>query len=248
MNIELLRQNKSAWEEASERFFGRDPLPSYGPMTPSEDSLQLFQNLKGAKVLDLGCGSGHSLKYMERKGASELWGIDLSNSQIEAARNVLSSTDLPIHLLELPMEMNEGIPTNYFDVIYSIYAVGWTTHLEKTFMNVSSYLKQGGQFIFSWEHPMYNRLNFIENSMVMEKTYLEEGIYRHPAWNEPAYMQQVKISTYVNLLISAGFHIKQIVEESEFANEDYSRSSNRWYNASKASYIPTTIIFSCVKV
>lgn len=33
------------------------------------------------------------------------------------------------------MDDNINIPKNYFDVVYSIYAIGWTTDLDKTIKN-----------------------------------------------------------------------------------------------------------------
>ncbi len=44
------------------------------PYTASEDEIHLFDSIKGKKVLDIGCGSGHSLQYMAEHGAEEVWG------------------------------------------------------------------------------------------------------------------------------------------------------------------------------
>lgn len=40
------------------------------------------------------------------------------------------------------MEEDCGIPKDYFDFVYSIYAIGWTTDLEGTFSRIASYLKK----------------------------------------------------------------------------------------------------------
>ncbi|WP_409974983.1 class I SAM-dependent methyltransferase [Bacillus sp. Bva_UNVM-123] len=80
MNIKSLAINKQSWDEVAHRFFGRNPLPEYGPLAPNEEELNLFGNVRNLKVLDIGCGSGHSLKYMAQHHAGELWGIDLSKS------------------------------------------------------------------------------------------------------------------------------------------------------------------------
>ena len=52
------------------------------------------------------------------------------------------------------------IPKEYFDIVYSIYALGWTSNLRKTLELIYSYLKPGGSFIFSWEHPVYSNLQY----------------------------------------------------------------------------------------
>lgn len=240
MNKSSLSTNKKSWDEVAPRFYGRNPLPEYGPLAPTEDELNLLGDLKGKKVLDIGCGSGHSLKYMHHNHASELWGVDLSSSQIEAARNLLSDTDAT--LFEAPMEENPGIPVNYFDLVYSIYAIGWTTNLDKTLKNIHSYLKTGGIFVFSWEHPFYNRVKQNGAYLMLSQSYHKEGTYDHEAWTHSAIMQQFKVSTYLNALIINGFSIEQVIEEVRLSEEDVERHSNGWYRFDKASYLPTTLI------
>ena len=55
----------------------------------NEEELQLFGDLNNKKVLDIGYGSGHSLRYMADNGVSELWGVDISESQKAAAEETL---------------------------------------------------------------------------------------------------------------------------------------------------------------
>ncbi|WP_257391850.1 class I SAM-dependent methyltransferase [Mesobacillus jeotgali] len=74
---------------------------------------------------------------MHGRNAAELWGLDLSSSQIESAKQLLRDTK--VKLFQSPMESNPGIPPSYFDIIYSIFALGWTTNLEKTHTNIHYY-------------------------------------------------------------------------------------------------------------
>jgi hypothetical protein len=41
------------------------------------------------------------------------------------------------------MERNPGIPTGYFDLVLSVYALGWTNDLPRTLMHVTNYLRPG---------------------------------------------------------------------------------------------------------
>ncbi|KZE69222.1 hypothetical protein AWM68_02845 [Fictibacillus phosphorivorans] len=247
MNIETISLNKKSWEVAAERFFGRTALPEYGPFAPLEDNLNLLGDLQGLKVLDIGCGSGHSLKYMDEKGVAELWGLDLSHQQIKVAHNVLSNTAAKVKLFESPMESNPGIPLNHFELVYSIFALGWTTNLEQTLSNIHSYLKPGGIFVFSWEHPLYSRFNQIEGNILVNKSYLEEGPYDHEAWKTTAIMQQFKVSTYINALISTGFTIEKVVEEVVLPENNRDKYTNSWYSCEKAETAPTTLIIKSSK-
>ena len=144
---EILKTNKCYWDTYADLWFGTTALPTYGVHFVTEDELQLFGDVSGKKMLELCCGSGHSLKYHADRNASELWGVDLSHKQIENARRYLSENGYTANFICSPMEADMDIPKNYFDYIYSIYGIGWTTDLDGTFQKISSYLKKDGIFI-----------------------------------------------------------------------------------------------------
>ncbi|MET3290792.1 UNVERIFIED_CONTAM: ubiquinone/menaquinone biosynthesis C-methylase UbiE [Brevibacillus sp. OAP136] len=244
---DYLLSNKKSWDEVAPRFFGRTALPVYGPFAPTENELNLFGDVVDKKVLEIGCGSGHSLKYMAARGASELWGIDLSDTQIQTARELLSAHRSKLNLFQGPMEKNPGIPNEYFDIVYSIYAIGWTVDLPMTLQQVFSYLKPGGTFIFSWEHPLHSRFVQDGKQLVVKKSYHDEGLQQCEPWNLPAMMNQLKLSTYINELIKSGFQIERVIEDVVITEEIKSGDSAVWYTHQKASLIPATFIIKCTK-
>ncbi|MFF2889300.1 class I SAM-dependent methyltransferase [Paenibacillus sp. NPDC057967] len=244
---EYILSNKKSWDDAAPRFFGRSSLPVYGPFLPTEEELDLFGDVSGKKVLEVGCGSGHSLKYMASNGASELWGIDLSDIQIETARVLLSDSHTKVNLFQGPMEKNPGIPIEHFDIVYSIYAIGWTVDLGQTLQNLYSYLKPGGTFIFSWEHPLHSRISQNGEQIVIHKSYHDEGLQQCEPWDSPAIMNQLKISTYINELIQAGFQLEKVVEDVVIQEEIKSGDPAVWYTHKKASLVPPAFIIKCTK-
>ncbi len=238
--------NKKSWEKAAERFFGRDALPSYGPFSLREDELRLFGDVTGKKVLDIGCGSGHSLIYMGTAGAAELWGVDFCAKQIGAASNVLADQSVPVTLFESPMEEDPGLPGGYFDIVYSIYALGWTVDLNRTLSNIHGYLKPGGSFIFSWEHPFHDRLAYEEGSFVLNKSYNEEGPEFNEGWKREVVIHHRKLSTYINSLIEAGFLLEKIIDDVALPGIP-SDEPSKWYSTQKAELVPATFIIKATK-
>jgi SAM-dependent methyltransferase len=93
-----LEINQAAWDRVAPLFFGGTALPQYGPLAPTENELNLL-DARAQKVLELGCGSGHSLRYLAERGATELWGIDLS-----AGANCLCQRDAPAIRLDLAFD------------------------------------------------------------------------------------------------------------------------------------------------
>jgi ubiquinone/menaquinone biosynthesis C-methylase UbiE len=247
---EILKMNKTCWDAVAPKFFGVEALPEYGPYTVTEDELNLFDVIKDKKVLEIGCGSGHSLKYMAKHGAKELWGLDLSKTQIDLATETLKNERA--RLFNGAMEEDLGIPHNYFDIVYSIYAIGWTVDLNKTFRQVYSYLKEGGSFIFSWEHPFYPHINVENNKLFINSAYQEEDTVTFENFkyeNHPAMLQRRKMSTYINELISVGFSIEKLVEgevSSKYEGQT-AQYSERYYSLYKTRQVPNTFIIKARK-
>ncbi len=72
-----------------------------------------------------------------------------------------------------PMEINLGIPADYFNIVYSIYALGWIVDLERTFRLIFSYLKKDGMLIFSWDHPFVHCVNIEDDKLIFNGSYFE---------------------------------------------------------------------------
>lgn len=241
---EGLKINKASWDAAAERFFGKTALPEYGPHAPSEKELNLLGNVAGKKALEIGCGSGHSILYMLDQGIEEIWGLDLSSVQIRTAQEVCGNND-KVTLIESSMEENPGIPLEYFDLVYSIYALGWTLDLGSTLRNIYSYLKPGGSFVFSWEHPIHSRVIYEQNLLVFHSSYHDERPVLGEWKPRPAVFSHRKLRTFINQLIEAGFRIEKVIEEVRVHHA--MKNENSWYSTVKAEYFPATFIVKAAK-
>lgn len=250
MKTDVLKQNQKSWNTVADHFKGVDALPSFGPFAQTEKELHLFDLIHDKKVLDIGCGSGHSLAYMNEQGAAELWGIDFSKRQIDTAGETLKEFQANLHCSA--MEEDIGLPKNYFDIVYSVYAIGWTTDLESTFNLIYSYLKPGGSFLFSWDHPLYAHLKSENGIISLKGSYQEEGTIRYENFkgeNAPVAIPLRKFSTYLNTLIKAGFAIEEVVETAvpDELKKTETEQSDRYYSLYKAQKFPTTMIIKARK-
>lgn len=135
------------------------------------------------------------------------------------------------------MEEECGIPEDYFDFVYSIYAIGWTTDLEGTFRRIGSYLKKDGVFIFSWSHPIHTCVAGEDDKLVFKKCYFDESWYSVTLGESTLTLSDRKLSTYVNALAKAGFVIEQLIEESD---DEIMQSRNSDF-ANKAKMLPVTL-------
>lgn len=247
---DALAINRAGWDKVAARFYGGTALPIYGPLAPTEESLQLLGPLEGARVLELGCGSGHSLLYAARKGAAEVWGLDLSGTQIAFAAEVLRDVEPAPRLFVSPMECDPGIPSDYFDVAFSIYGLGWTTDLRSTLALVVRYLKPGGAFVFSGEHPAYGCIEYDGGRYVVARPYAIDGPELHESWNGVAIVIQHRtLGTFVTETARAGLVIDSLIEAeldptlATVAHQDPAR----WYSLARARLVPTTFVLKAHK-
>lgn len=259
MNDEELRRiNRTYWNKNADQWFGTTALPEYGVQFPTEDKLHLFGDVAGKRLLEICCGSGHSLKYHADRGAAELWGVDFSERQLKNAETYLNQNGYAAKLICAPMEAELPLPENYFDFVYSIYGIGWTTDLEGTFRKIAAALKKDGSFIFSWHHTLFycvspfgetwwnptERRTVTENErLIFSRSYFDEAPFVMPVDGSEIILRNRKISTYVNALSKTGFAIEQMVEEN-----DQSVTDNGTVKDKQAKMIPLSICFKARKL
>lgn len=145
------------------------------------------------------------------------------------------------------MDEECGIPQNHFDIVYSIYAIGWTVDFEDTFKRIASYLKKDGVFIFSWSHPIHKCVISENGKIVFNNSYFDEEW--HPVAEDfcggELKLANRKISTYINALANAGFCIEKMIEETD---EQMIAPQDNSDFAKKARMYPVTFVIKARKI
>lgn len=244
LNINVVQNtNNKFWSTIGSEVLGVTALPSYGGYI-TEEKLSLLGDLHGKRVLDVCCGNGHSLKYVYDKGANELWGIDISQEQINRTQEFLVSKNINANLICSPMENDCGIPKNYFDVVYSVFGIGWTTDLNKTLKQINSYLKIDGIFIFNWSHPIHKCTIMESSNMIISNSYFDESWYSATIGGKEVMLSNRMMSTYVNALADNGFMIERLIEKND---DDLINADNSPFRE-KAKVLPVSFVIKAKKV
>lgn len=103
----------------------------------------------GAKILDLGCGTGLELEhYFKINPSAKITGIDLTESMLNASRNKFPEKDLTLILgsyFDVPFDANT------FDAAVSVESLHHFTKEEKVplYTKLFKALKVGGYFILT---------------------------------------------------------------------------------------------------
>ncbi len=204
-----------------------DFFENYGKMPRSIDGLNsagewhVLQNMlpdfQDKNVLDLGCGYGWHCIYAKEQGAKNVIGIDLSQKMIDKAKE--NSKDLSIEYYQMPVEDIE-FENEQFDIIFSSLTFHYIENLDIVFRKINKFLKKGGSFVFSMEHPAFT--SKAEQDWFKDEkgnllhwpvdNYQDEGIRQTNFLGHKVIKYHRTVASILNTVIDSGFAIKQISE------------------------------------
>jgi len=105
---------------------------------------KLIGDLRGKRILDVGCGLGESSVYFALQGA-EVTASDISPGMIEVATNLARFHGVMIHgIVAAGEELN--LSENYFDIVYVANTMHHVADKEKLLGQLQRTLKPGGRF------------------------------------------------------------------------------------------------------
>ncbi|MRT04075.1 class I SAM-dependent methyltransferase [Ewingella americana] len=176
----------------------------------------MLPDVRGTKVVDLGCGYGWFCRNMREQGAAKVLGLDISAKMLEKARSMTADDNIEYRREDLD---NLTLPAETYSLAYSSLALHYLQNLSRLFDQVYQSLVPGGHFVFSAEHPIFTApaqpgwLTTISG----QKTWPVDGYQREGErvtnwFAEGVIKQHRKLATYINLLIKSGFIITQVDE------------------------------------
>lgn len=103
--------------------------------------------LKGKKVIEIGCSIGAFSKYLKQRG-SDLTATDISSFILEKAKKLQKDIKFEVFDVEKGWSKKEK-----FDYIFAFEVVEHLNDPSKAFKNIYNLLNDGGMFIFSTPFP-----------------------------------------------------------------------------------------------
>jgi len=176
----------------------------------------MLPEVRGTKVVDLGCGYGWFCRHMREQGAAQILGLDISAKMLEKARSMTADDNIEYRREDLD---NLTLPAETYSLAYSSLALHYLQNLSGLFDQVYQSLVPGGHFVFSAEHPIFTApaQPCWLTTTSGQKTWPVDGYQREGErvthwFAEGVIKQHRKLATYINLLIKSGFIITQVDE------------------------------------
>ncbi|KAI1302262.1 methyltransferase domain protein [Xylaria venustula] len=179
---------------------------------------EMLPDLKGCRVLDLGCGFGWFSRFARSEGAAHVHGIDISSNMLNKARSMTSDDAIVYEKADLE---DLTLPKMEYDVVFSSLTFHYLASLPRLVAEVGRSLKRGGRLVFSVEHPLFTAPTTPSLVVVDQDTgrrawqvdaYQREGLRTRNWFVENVCKQHRTMGTYINLLLDSSFRLTGFVE------------------------------------
>jgi ubiquinone/menaquinone biosynthesis C-methylase UbiE len=192
----------------------------YGPWAPLERDLQLLGEVRGKRVLDLGCGGGQCSIALAREGAT-VTGIDISEAQLVYARQLAEQEAVAVQFVRGSAEDLSALAVGAYDLVFSANTLGYVADAGACLAECCRILAPRGRIVLSLDHPLRNC--FFESgaggqddepSITPARSYYETGPQRW-RWGSTGVVVQTyhrTIGQWTDLLAAAGLQLQRIAE------------------------------------
>src|SRR3954466_9397910 len=203
--------NAAAWDRHSAAYQAGARLPTdvahYGPDIGSEADYRLLGDLKGKRVLELGCGGAQCSIAFAKQGAHAI-GIDFSAEQLAFARRLCEREEVKVELRQGDLADLAFLRAESVDVVFSAYTFGYVDDLNRVFRQVHRVLKPGGPLVFSLPHPAYDMVDDdSDQPLLVRRSYFDRTPIDYE-WNGSAFTDYRHTLADINLdLLRAHYRV-----------------------------------------
>ncbi|MDA0565914.1 methyltransferase domain-containing protein [Streptomonospora sp. S1-112] len=254
---ESARASRVWWERAADDYqaehggFLRDAGFVWGPEGLDEADAGLLgplERLRGARVLEIGCGAAQCSRWLRAQGVGEVVGIDVSHRQLQHARRLDEETGVRVPAVEADAQ-RLPFAAGSFDAVCSAYGgFPFVPDAAAALAEAARVLRPGGRLVFSVSHPL--RWCFAddptERGLTVEHSYFDRRAYvEEDDAGRAVYVEHHRtVGDWVRAVTAAGLVLRDLVEPEWPAGHD--RVWGGW-SPLRGRLMPGTAVFAADK-
>jgi SAM-dependent methyltransferase len=250
---ESVRANRRWWDAAAPAYLaehGADLGDSdflWCPEGLREADARLLGDVRGRRVLEIGCGSAPCSRWLRREGA-DVVALDLSAGMLARAAELNRATGLDVPLLQADAG---ALPVADGAVDLACSAFGglpFVADVEGALREVTRVLRPGGRFVASVNHPM--RWPFPDSpdpeDLQIVSSYFDRTPYvEMDDAGATVYVEHHRtVGDWVRAVVGAGLVLTDLVEPEWTPGR--TQNWGQWSPA-RGALVPGTLILVCTK-
>jgi SAM-dependent methyltransferase len=206
----------AAWDQLSAWYQANAYLPTdvvhYGNDVPDESELRLCGDVKGKRVLELGCGAAQNSIAFAKQGAKAI-GVDASAAQLAYGRRLAEAEEVKVELHEGDLADLGFVTSGSIDLAFSANSLNFVDDINRAFRQVHRVLKADAPFVFSVPHPVRLAVNPDSDPALLLRRALSDNSSVKRRWNDVELTEYPRsISTLFTGLQRANFRVDTILE------------------------------------
>ena len=240
--------NIAAWDQYAPEYVAQMALPTdvahYGSDIGTEADFRLLGDLKGKRVVELGCGAAHNSIAFAKQGAIAI-GVDASVEMLAIGRRLCDREEVRVELRHSDMADLAFLRADSVDLVFSSCAFGFVEDLSRVFRQVHRVLRTGAPLVFSLPHPAYHMIDGDdpEQPPRIRRSYFDRNPRERQRSGVTFTLYHHTIGDLHTALTRASYSVDTILEPPPASGGP---RSDQWQEAFR--YVPRTLIVRARKL
>jgi len=184
----------------------------YGPDIGDEAELRLLGELRGKRILELGCGSAPASIAFAQQGAIAI-AVESSADLVATARRRCEHEDVRVELRQGDLADLAFLRADSVDLAFSAYALAYVEDLSRVFRQVHRVLKVGAPLVFSLPHPVYDLIDEDGNQpLLVRRSYFDRASLGPDDERAGHHRQHHTIADLYTVLFRSSYRVDAILE------------------------------------
>jgi len=214
----------------------------YGPDIGTESDLRLLGEVRGKRVLELGCGGAPCSIAFAKQGAIAI-AVDASADLVAQAKRRCESEAVRVELRRGDLADLAFVRADSVDAVFSAYALAYVEDLSRVFRQVHRVLKVGAPLVFSLPHPVYDMIDEDGHQpLLVRRSYFDRSPIGPDSESITEHRQHHTIADLYTVLFRASYRVDAMLEPQPGSSGP---RSGQWREPFR--YVPRTLVIRARK-